>query len=241
MSNKLPILMYHSIDNGNHPLSVNINNFNKQMKLLYEFGYETLDINDLDCNKKNDKKFIITFDDGYKDNIINALPILKKYNFVSICFVVNDLIGKFNNWDSYKENFSRKELMNEKDINIWLKNGQNIGSHSSNHKNLQVLSEKEKIYEIEDSKKNLENKFKIKINSFSFPFGRYDTKSLDLTKKNYKYCFTTSRSRFNLKKNNLYSIPRVHVNKKTSLTKFFFKAFTVYEDLNYKKNCEDFR
>ena len=127
--------MYHSIDNGDNPLSVGINNFNKQMKLLYNFGFQTIDIDDIYCNKKNKKKFIITFDDGYKDNLLNALPILKKYNFVSTCFVVNDMIGKFNLWDNDKKNFNKKELMNENDINEWLKNGQKIGSHSSSHKN----------------------------------------------------------------------------------------------------------
>ena len=28
---KIPILMYHSISDGNHPLSVSIKNFEKQM------------------------------------------------------------------------------------------------------------------------------------------------------------------------------------------------------------------
>ena len=37
---------------------------------------------------------MITFDDGYKDLIINALPLLKKYNFKATCFIVSDLIGK---------------------------------------------------------------------------------------------------------------------------------------------------
>jgi len=241
MSYKLPILMYHSIDNGDNPLSVGINDFNKQMKLLYNFGFQTIDIDDIYCNKKNKKKFIITFDDGYKDNLLNALPILKKYNFVSTCFVVNDMIGKFNLWDNDKKNFNKKELMNENDINEWLKNGQKIGSHSSSHKNLQILSEKEKIYQIENSKKNLENKFNIQIDSFSFPFGRYDIRSLNSVSKNYKYSFTTSRSRFNLDKHKKNLIPRVHINKKTSLIKFFFKIFSIYEDLKYQNKCKDFK
>ena len=35
-------------------------------------------------SKTSKKKFIITFDDGYEDIFLNALPILKKYNFFSV-------------------------------------------------------------------------------------------------------------------------------------------------------------
>ena len=57
-------------------------------------GYKTINFNDLNNiysyikNKGHKKYFIITFDDGYEDIYTNALPILKKYNFNSVCFFV---------------------------------------------------------------------------------------------------------------------------------------------------------
>ena len=65
---------------------------------------------------------MITFDDGYKDLIINALPLLKKYNFKATCFIVSDLIGK-NVWDELNSKIKDKELMNLSDIHFWVKNG----------------------------------------------------------------------------------------------------------------------
>ena len=77
---KIPILMYHSISNSNNQLSVPIKNFEKQMKLMSRNGYRTVNLQKLSSIDEG-KFFIITFDDGYEDVFLNALPILKKYNF----------------------------------------------------------------------------------------------------------------------------------------------------------------
>ena len=87
----IPVLMYHSISDDKSNLSVSVNNFERQIQYFYTSGFRTVQFNSV--NKKIKKPLIITFDDGYKDNLINALPILKKYNFTSICFVVSDHIG----------------------------------------------------------------------------------------------------------------------------------------------------
>ena len=44
---KIPILMYHSISNGSHPLSVSLNNFEKQMKFMSNSGYKSINLSDL--------------------------------------------------------------------------------------------------------------------------------------------------------------------------------------------------
>ena len=54
-SNKVPILMYHSIiDNDEH--SISIESFKKQMHLMKTMGYQTIKFNELKEN--NEKKFI---------------------------------------------------------------------------------------------------------------------------------------------------------------------------------------
>jgi peptidoglycan/xylan/chitin deacetylase (PgdA/CDA1 family) len=76
---KIPVLVYHSINNDKSNLSLKIDNFEKQIKFLYKSGFKTVSFDEIDKNKK--KQIIITFDDGYKDTCQFALPILKKYNF----------------------------------------------------------------------------------------------------------------------------------------------------------------
>ena len=128
---KIPILSYHSVSNENCPLSLKINQFENQLKYLKKNGFQSVFIDE--TNISNNKQFIITFDDGYKDLIINSLPILKKYNFKATCFVVSNLIGKTNSWDEEDENITKKNLMDRTDICLWIKNGMKVGSHSKNH------------------------------------------------------------------------------------------------------------
>jgi len=64
--------------------------FNDQMKLLSN-EYDVISIDDMSnhlLSSSNDFKVAITFDDGYKDNLTIALPILKKYNIPATIYIV---------------------------------------------------------------------------------------------------------------------------------------------------------
>ena len=88
----IPVLSYHSISDDKSSISISTNIFEKQIIFLKKLSYESVNFDEIDANKKN--QIILTFDDGYKDILINALPILKKYNFKATCFFVTNLIGK---------------------------------------------------------------------------------------------------------------------------------------------------
>ena len=65
------------------------------MEHLRDNGYETISLNEAIRFIQNkeffpDKKFVITFDDGYKNIHSEALPILKTNNFKGPVFLVTD-------------------------------------------------------------------------------------------------------------------------------------------------------
>ena len=226
---KIPIVSYHSINNENCPISLNLEEFEKQLVFFKKNNFQSIHCNEIKNTSK--KQFIITFDDGYKDLITNALPLLKKYNFKATCLIISNLIGKRNIWDEFNENIKDKELMNLSDINYWLKNGMKIGSHSKNHKKLTKLDDKEKIDEIINSKNELESLTGTTIDSFCYPYGLYNENVVNIVKEKYDFAFTTNRSRFNTNKHNKYLLPRIDMGKKISKFKLYLKAFTPYEDI----------
>jgi len=231
---KIPVLVYHSIDNNNSNLSLAIDIFEKQLNYLNRIGFNTVSFDKIDENKK--KQIIITFDDGYKDVLKFALPILKKYNFTAICFLVSNMIGKQNSWDSLRHDFTPKNLMDTDDINEWINNGMYIGSHSHNHYDLTKLKKSELYKDLDFSKKTLEDKFGKKINNFCYPFGKVNKSVYDAVKKKFKTAVTINRSRYETNKHNLLLIPRIDMGKNISLFKIFLKMETFYEDIKFKQN-----
>ena len=233
---KIPVLLYHSISNDNSPMSLNINFFENQMNYLKNNGFQTVDFNEINPNLKSKKQIIITFDDGYKDILNNALPILKKYNFKATSFFVTNLIGQNNSWDVKKKSYIKKEIMNPSDILQWISSGMHIGSHSHNHVDLTKISEEKLLYELEFSKKFLEDKFDNKNNIFCYPYGKVNENVHYHTKKFYSKAVTTNRSRYSLKRHNTHLIPRIDMGKNFSSFKLYLKLETIYEDIKYKKN-----
>jgi len=88
------VLLYHrvtSLERDPQLLAVKPDNFYRQIKYLKK-NYNILDIEEFACFKKDNKGFtknslILTFDDGYEDNYLEALPILEKFNCQAIFFV----------------------------------------------------------------------------------------------------------------------------------------------------------
>ena len=50
---KIPVLVYHSINNDKSNLSLKIDNFEKQIKFLKKSGFKTVSFEEIDKNKKN--------------------------------------------------------------------------------------------------------------------------------------------------------------------------------------------
>jgi peptidoglycan/xylan/chitin deacetylase (PgdA/CDA1 family) len=176
---KLPILRYHHVNflpenpsKALKVLTVSPPMFEKQMKYLFEKGYQPITFKDLINyfkfkEKLPEKPLILTFDDGWENQYQNALPVLKKYNFPATFFVVVNYIGKknFMDWQQLKE---------------ILKLGGEIGSHTLNHPHLLNLSEVQLKKEIQKSKIILEEKLGYPINIFAYPYGEFNSKIIKI-------------------------------------------------------------
>ena len=116
---------------------------------LVKAGYRSLSLSDyLGCLNGGDrlprKAVIITFDDGYLDNWVNAFPILKKYRLKATVFVSTDFIDptetvRKNLEDYWEGKTALDELdwygyLSWNELRTMSKNGVfEIGSHTQSH------------------------------------------------------------------------------------------------------------
>jgi peptidoglycan/xylan/chitin deacetylase (PgdA/CDA1 family) len=204
----VPILTYHHIGVPSGTkwrlLSVSQRSFEYQMSFLKRHGFQVISFDDLVEGIKKGQEFsrntvVIQFDDGYEDNYTYAYPILKKYGFPAIIFLVSDKVGTpgFLTWDEIKE-MERYNIA--------------AGSHTRHHAYLPRMGLAQAGEEITGSKKIIEDHLGHAINYFCYPSGGFTEDIKGLVKlAGYKAAATTNRGkdRFNF---DLYELKRIHMN-----------------------------
>lgn len=221
-----PILRYHKVQDLviYDKFNVNVGDFEKQMEYLFKKNFRTISLDEYVRYDNNNEEipsnyFVLTFDDGYEDFYINALPILKKYNFKATVFIVSGLIGHVNKWDIEK-GYSACPLMNKTMIREVVKEGIEIGSHTVTHPDLSRCSDDVIDCELNESKRVLETIIGSKINFLAYPFGKFKEQVRAIAIKNhYVRALATSSDVYNDK----FTIGRIGVVNGVSARKVFTK------------------
>ena len=233
----IPILMYHSIaamPKGTVMRSLHVppKRFALQMKLLKLFGYRGLSMSELQPyleGEKTGKVVGLTFDDGYKNNVTNALPILKKYDFSATCYIVSQNIDGINHWDVNK-GIPENPTMNVKEVQSWIDSGMEIGSHTQNHVFLTKINQNKAINEINNSKTDLEKMFDVNINHFCYPYGDLNDDIVSATKHaGYHTATTVNRGKV-CTNDNLFTLHRIPITHHTLPHLFLLKVLGSYEN-----------
>ena len=172
-----PILLYHRIDVSpiNSQYYVEPEKFEEQMKLLSDWGYTSVTIDMLLKAIKEGVELpphpvIITFDDGHLDNYTTAFPIMQKYGFTGVLYIVGNYMGA----DGYMTAAQIREMVMA---------GWEVGSHSMNHLDLQKLDEEAQYVEIVHSRDKLEAEIGVPVRTFAYPFGLIDDTAGSLVHK----------------------------------------------------------
>ena len=209
----MPILMYHyirTLDDSNDKigtnLSVNPEAFAKQLDLITERGYTTINFEDIETGNIPTKPVILTFDDGYADFYTSAYPELKKRNMKAVSYIIVNDIGKSNY-------MSRDQIIELRQNSI------EIGSHTLSHPDLTKISPDKASAELTQSKEKLEAILGAKVISFCYPSGKVNTVVESITKNvGYTYAVTTNSKLANF--SDLLLLNRYRVNHDTNISAY---------------------
>ena len=206
--------MYHKL--GPAPAGVRLGGlyvgrrlFAKQLSQLRAQGFHSPPYGLTASTKGNaDKEILLTFDDGFENVLRHGLNPLARYDFRAIEFLIPDLIGKTNVWETTVGE-AEERLMDVSQIREWLAAGHEIGSHTSTHPNLTQISLREAREEIFSSKRKLEDQFGIPIRHFCYPYGGWNPAVRDLAAEaGYETACTTDFG-LNLKSSPPWELKRI--------------------------------
>lgn len=174
-STDVPILAYHQVSEADDLYSVPAAQFEEQMNYLQENGYTAIDLQQLFDSYEGkttlpNKPVIITFDDGYEDNLLTALPIMEKYHMRGTVFVITDAVGT-TEYLSWSQILEMREQHTE------------IGSHTVAHVALSDISATEQRNEIVKSKAVLEEHLGQPVKFLAYPYGQFSSTTQGLLRE----------------------------------------------------------
>lgn len=160
----LRVLLYHSVgtrlDHDPYGLSMDPKLFEEQLRLLRDIPCQVVPLK-VPSPESTVCQVCVTFDDGYKDNLGTAAPILARLAVPFTVFVTPAFVrsGK----PEYLSPAELKELLTVP--------GCSVGSHGMTHKPLGKLSPGESLSELADSRKWLEDLLGRAVRAVSYPHG----------------------------------------------------------------------
>lgn len=215
----VPILCYHQVGKESetkHPGIYSVaDDFRKQIEWLVKQQYSFITLSELsqliqDRKGMFTKSVVLTFDDGYEGIYENAFPVLREYGCKALIYVIADKLND--------RNFTSYPFLKTEQLQEMTKSGIEIGSHTLTHPDLTVLEPSRLREEIINSKKKLEDVFRVPIKHFCYPFGRHNSSVTHCVQDaGYETATTTVAGRWNTKED-LFALKRITVGFKQTVS-----------------------
>lgn len=179
LDNQLPILMFHYA--SSNPSDLTDSNWmpdatlNADLAALKNAGYVTVTAAEAEKilttrTKPSNKMVWLTFDDGSLTVYRDIFPLLKKYHMHATAFIITGFVDNNQsgilNWQQIKE-MKASGLVD-------------FQSHTVSHLDLGTLSTSEATYQLEQSKKELDQQLGQNTNIICYPAGGYNQETLQL-------------------------------------------------------------
>jgi peptidoglycan/xylan/chitin deacetylase (PgdA/CDA1 family) len=221
-----PILNYHAVtrlDEDPNKVSTSPDRFESHMLALKRRTMRGVSVRKLlrAWHAGESKGLVgITFDDGYKDFLQAALPILEKYAFSATLFVVADKLGKANDWEHWHHPRPELKLLEPADLRAIVQRGVEIGSHSMSHPKLPELHRESLEWEVSASRRFLGEVLGEAVEGFCYPYGILDDASIRAVRRaGYAYaCAVNERVEVSA-----YDLPRIPVSEVDNPLRFAAK------------------
>lgn len=210
-------LMYHSIDRSGWKLSVTPETFERQMKYLARKG-RAVPLAGIVAYVRGEKELpahaiAVTFDDGYRDLLTTALPILERHRIPATVFVPSDLSAR-------TDPDGRPRLTGEELRTLSRSPLITVGSHAKSHRKFTELTPEEMQNELKESADELAQITGECPRFFAYPFGARSAEAESAVRSaGYEAAFGISEGTIH-GGDNLFCLKRVQIDSTMSFLLF---------------------
>lgn len=175
-SRGVPIFVYHSLDASGSSISVTPQRFAQQMGYMAKHGWFTTTLDELtECLRKGHRlpkrRFLVTFDDGFRNALTEALPVLQTFGFTAAVYLSTDFIGRTNSFVTVQ--MPQYPMLSWDDVKMLKNAGWSIESHGHTHANLPELTPAGIRWELRVSRDQIKKYVDVFARHFCYPRGKY--------------------------------------------------------------------
>lgn len=177
------VLVYHSVTAGKRrpawPWSVSARDFADHLDYLTDTGYTTRTVGNLRTSAQDlagAPGVVITFDDGYRDNLA-AAEALSLRGMTASWFVLSGNLGQTPRWADHAG--PPDPLLDVADLRQLDSAGFEIGSHGVDHLRMTALDDSALAYQMKTSRQSLEQALGKPVLSLAYPSGAWDSRVRD--------------------------------------------------------------
>ncbi len=224
----VPILLYHQIGQRPHPgvpfdaLYVSPSRFAAQMHWLNRLGYRGLSMRDAwpyITGQQQDRVAVVTFDDGFRNVLDHAAPVLNALGFTATNYFVANQIGGGNVWDR-DIGVPHTPCMTLAQLREWHGLGHEVGAHTLDHVHLETVGLRSAVRQIGDSKRALEDMIGAPVSHFAYPYGEFNLAHARIARESGFASATTTRRARARPQDDRFALPRIYVRRKHSIAEF---------------------
>ncbi len=215
------ILTYHSVGGRDHEMNVTSAAFREQMRWLSDH-YRAIPLADAADGAEG---VAITFDDGYRDNLTEAAPVLESFAMPATVFFVSGRAGGHLDHDDSSDD--RARLMTWDELRELSASGWEIGGHTVTHRRLSEQTEATQRAEIAGCKHAIETEIGRAVAAFAYPFGStldYTPLTARIVREAGYGCAVSNRYGVNGTERDRFALRRIWIDRSDTLESFAAKV-----------------
>lgn len=174
LPNGIRILCYHRVADERDELAVTPRNFREQMERILALGMTPISLREVSrlLETGADGRFVcVTFDDGYRDCLQHAVPVLRELSIPATVFIPTAAIDGTCQLYWYDE---QPPLLNWDELmELAASDHVSVGAHSRFHPSLPAVPDAVAWDEIAGCKRELEDRLGQEVTGFAYPAGLF--------------------------------------------------------------------